>query len=126
EGTGRFVGTIMHIYKENSLWDDEGGPGYWWWGEGDEKFFIDGEASPSWFGTGTEDYFGYAWGDPTPFSRAYHAQPTNNKGGMYAEGNRTNIRFQVMDNIPFQESFDGYFEKYYRDEYVRQATLNYW
>ena len=32
-----------------------------WWGEGDEKVFVDGEKFPSHFGTGTEDYYGYAW-----------------------------------------------------------------
>jgi hypothetical protein len=30
----------------------------WWWGEGDEKFFVDGEQFPSTFGTGSEDYVG--------------------------------------------------------------------
>lgn len=33
----------------------------WWWGEGDEKLFVDGEKFPSTFGTGSEDYVGYAW-----------------------------------------------------------------
>ena len=45
-----------------------------WWGEGDEKFFVDGEKFPSTFGTGSEDYFGYAWGDCTLFQHAYHDQ----------------------------------------------------
>jgi phage protein U len=27
-----------------------------WWGEGDEKIWVDGEDFPSLFGTGTEDY----------------------------------------------------------------------
>jgi len=93
--------------------------------DGDEKFFIDGEAFPSWFGTGTEDYFGYAWGDATEFSKPFHAQP-HTKGGMFAEGNRVNSRFHIIDNIPFHESFDAYFEKYYRDAYARQAVLTYW
>ena len=35
-----------------------------WWGEGEIKFFIDGDTddAPSLCGTGTEDYFGGAWG----------------------------------------------------------------
>jgi hypothetical protein len=33
-----------------------------WFGEGDEKFYIDGEKTPSLWGTGTEDYAGNAWG----------------------------------------------------------------
>ena len=33
-----------------------------WFGEGDEKIYIDGETRPSIWGTGTEDYFLSAWG----------------------------------------------------------------
>src|SRR5205814_1317707 len=33
-----------------------------WWGEGEVKFFIDGDKDfPTICGTGTEDYFGGAW-----------------------------------------------------------------
>ena len=34
------------------------------------------------FGTGTEDYFGYAWGTAAPFEAPFHAQPRGdaNKG----------------------------------------------
>jgi hypothetical protein len=33
-----------------------------WFGEGDEKFYIDGAKEPTIWGTGTEDYFCKAWG----------------------------------------------------------------
>lgn len=52
EGRGRFVGAALFIDNVR------GG----WWGEGDEKFTVDGELFPSTFGTGSEDYFGDAWG----------------------------------------------------------------
>ena len=58
EGRGRFCGVMLHV------WNPRGG----WWGEGDEKFFVDGEKFPSTFGTGSEDYFGYAWCNPTLFA----------------------------------------------------------
>ena len=48
QGRGRFCGVMLHV------WNPRGG----WWGEGDEKFFVDGEKFPSTFGTGSEDYFG--------------------------------------------------------------------
>ena len=64
QGRGRFCGVMLHV------WNPRGG----WWGEGDEKFFVDGEKFPSTFGTGSEDYFGYAWCDPGLFQRPYHAQ----------------------------------------------------
>ena len=62
EGRGRFCGVTLHV------WNPRGG----WWGEGDEKFFVDGEKFPSTFGTGSEDYFGYAWCNPHLFQRPYH------------------------------------------------------
>jgi hypothetical protein len=42
-GRGRFCGVSLHV------WNPRGG----WWGEGDEKFFVDGEKFPSTFGTGS-------------------------------------------------------------------------
>lgn len=124
EGKGRFVGTSLHVYKAIG----RGDPAYhpeWWWGEGDEKFFVDGEKFPSWFGTGSEDYFGYAWGCWQPFSKAFHSQPFTN-GGMFGAGNRLNNRFQVIDSIPFERTFEGYLEKYHRDGYANWAFTSFW
>lgn len=123
-GTGRFVGTSLHIYKEIGTGDPAYEPN-WWWGEGDEKFFVDGEKFPSWFGTGSEDYFGYAWGSWNTFSQAYHSQPFTN-GGMFGIGSRLNNRFHIMDSVPFQESFDANLEKYHRDRYANWVFTNYW
>ncbi|MBI5093474.1 MAG: DUF2961 domain-containing protein [Candidatus Hydrogenedentes bacterium] len=99
EGVGRFCGVLLHV------WNPRGG----WWGEGDEKFFVDGEKFPSTFGTGSEDYFGYAWGDPGLFSRPYHNQvlSMNNAGHIAVN------RWHINDNVPFQKSFEGCIEKYF-------------
>lgn len=102
KGRGRYVGVCLHI--ENPRGD--------WWGEGDEKFFIDGEKFPSYFGTGSEDYFGYAWSSPNRFVRPFHAQPTNDGNKVYIINNR----WHVTDAVNFQESFDGYIEKYFAEE----------
>lgn len=101
-GRGRFCGVMLHV------WNPRGG----WWGEGDEKFFVDGEKFPSTFGTGSEDYFGYAWCHPGLFQRAYHAQTMtqNNKG------HQSVLRWHVTDNVPFQSEFEGCIEKYYRTQ----------
>lgn len=115
-GTGRYVGTSLHIYKEIGTGDPTYEPD-WWWGEGDEKFFVDGEKFPSWFGTGAEDYFGYAWGTWKPFTEAYHSQPFTN-GGMFGIGSRLNNRFHIIDSVPFQDSFNAFLEKYHRDGYA--------
>ena len=34
---------------------------HFWWGEGEVKVYLDGEAQPTICGTGTEDYIGSAW-----------------------------------------------------------------
>jgi len=102
EGRGRFCGVMLHV------WNPRGG----WWGEGDEKFFVDGEKYPSTFGTGSEDYFGYAWCHPGLFQRAYHAQTMTQQN----KGHQSVLRWQIADNVPFQKSFEACIEKYYGNE----------
>ena len=113
-GRGRFVGVMLHI------WNPRGG----WWGEGDEKFFVDGEKFPSTFGTGSEDYFGYAWSSAQLFYHPYHNQ-TFNSGNC--KGHISVNRFHIADQIPFQKSFAGDIEKYYPNEKpTLYASTVYW
>jgi hypothetical protein len=98
KGTGRFVGVLLHV------WFPQGG----WWGEGDDKFYVDGEKFPSSFGTGSEDYFGFAWSSGNRYVRPRHGQPL-------AEGNNgheVNYRWHLGDQVPFQTSLDADIEKY--------------
>lgn len=113
KGRGRFCGVMLHV------WNPRGS----WWGEGDEKFFVDGEKFPSTFGTGSEDYFGYAWCDPTLFENAFHNQTIS----MGNKGHISVNRWQIADNIPFQDSFEGYIEKYYpNDRPTLYASTVFW
>lgn len=75
-----------------------------WWGEGDEKIYVDGESFPSHFGTGTEDYYGYAWCCPEPFTDPFHAQPRCDGPGNY--GHTTVSRVRLLDGIPFRKSLN--------------------
>ncbi len=117
EGRGRFCGVMLHIWNPIDIG---------WWGEGDEKFLVDGEKYPSTFGTGSEDYFGYAWGDPRLFSRPFHGQthnPTHNRGHVSL------YRWHIQDNVPFQKSFEGAIESYFGlipEKNMQYACTAYW
>ncbi|MBQ4557281.1 MAG: DUF2961 domain-containing protein [Clostridia bacterium] len=117
EGEGRLVGLTLHMDQLIDCTDPKSGLGNLWWGEGDEKFFVDGEKFPSWYGTGTEDFFGYAWCSDQIFSRAYHSQAYCEGRSSY-KGNRVMTRIMMHDSVPFTSSFDGYLEKYYADDYT--------
>ena len=124
EGKGRFVGLNLHVSKITDQRLSTGMPGFYWWGEGDEKFFVDEEKFPSWFGTGTEDFFGYAWCSATLFSEAYHAQAYC-YGGSQGRGNRSLTRLLMLESIPFEEEFEGCLEKYYPAEIVKYGYTPY-
>ncbi|MBI5383886.1 MAG: DUF2961 domain-containing protein [Verrucomicrobia bacterium] len=79
-----------------------------WWGEGDEKFLVDGELAPSTFGTGSEDYFNYSWSRPDLFDHPYCGQPLDS--GPDTAGYVSNHRFQILDAIPFEKSLAAYLE----------------
>jgi hypothetical protein len=115
-GQGVFAGVTFAI--DNPVKD--------WWGEGDEKIYVDGEVFPSHFGTGTEDYYGYAWCWPAVFSHAYHAQPRCDGPGNYG---RTSVnRFHIADRIPFTKDFKFDMELWHWNATckVNMAALAYW
>ncbi len=116
EGKGVFVGASFSIAN----------PVKSWWGEGDEKIFVDGESFPSHFGTGTEDYFGYAWCSNIPFTHAYHNQPRCDGPGNY--GHTCNNRWHIIDRIPFSRSFKFNMElwHWHTDCKVDMAVVAYW
>lgn len=91
-GAGRLVGCGLSIANPANIW----------WGEGDEKIFVDGEAVPSYIGTGTEDHYGYAWCRGEEFSHPFLAQP-DGRGNM-SPGVSVNLRHRVLDAVEFTRS----------------------
>ncbi len=91
-GAGRYVGDTLVLFNGANAW----------WGEGDEKIYIDGEAFPSHIGTGTEDYYGYAWCRPEFFEAPFHAQPSG--AGNLTAGFSVNSRYRGLDSIPFAKA----------------------
>lgn len=94
-GQGHYVGTTLAV--------DHPVPG--WWGEGDEKVWIDEDEFPRWIGTGSEDYFGDAWGI------RYLSEPSY--GCTVDTGRRTSpYRWHFTDRIPFSQRFRMTIENY--------------
>jgi hypothetical protein len=97
-GRGHFVGVTMSV-----LQNQDG-----WWGEGDDMFFIDGEARPSIAGTGSEDYFLGAWGFGHPFFYQLYGAPV--VGEERAGGKSSVYRFHLDSPITFTKAIHATIE----------------
>lgn len=89
KGKGHYVGTVLAVRTRSPSW----------FGEGDEKIYIDGESKPSIWGTGTEDYFLSAWGLKTT-STPYFGTPYFDQWGIVG-GHTSAYRWHVEDPIVF-------------------------
>ena len=101
---GVYVGTGVYLMNPAAVPTPYGN----WWGEGDEKVFVDDDRVPSIFGTGSEDYFNYSWSSPDIFACPYCGQPRNDGPGN--RGFVTNYRWHVLDSIPFKNNVRFYME----------------
>ncbi len=103
-GKGVYVGTTSYLLNPASV------PTSWgnWWGEGDEKVFVDDDTVPSIFGTGSEDYYNYSWSVPDIFFFPYCGQPRNDGPGN--RGFVTNFRWHILDAIPFRKTIGFFME----------------
>jgi len=100
QGKGHLVGVTLFVRSRSPEW----------FGEGDEKIYVDGEDKASIWGTGTEDYFLAAWGlkkNSTP----YFGTPWVEDWGIL--GQRTAAyRWHIQDPIVFQKSLRFTLEHY--------------
>ncbi len=103
-GSGRWVGTAVMLLNPCNIPRAGGG----WWGEGDEKIFVDDDVFPSTFGTGSEDYFNYSWSSNGIFTYPYCAQSRND--GPANRGFIVNSRFHILDDLPFKNFLAFYME----------------
>nr|MBA3948299.1 DUF2961 domain-containing protein [Herpetosiphonaceae bacterium] len=103
-GQGQYVGTYMAWGVNNTGW----------WGEGEIKFFMDGDRDfPTICGTGTEDYFCGAYNfDVGEGQGGYHEFTTPYSGlaqvirpdGTYVSQTRFGLyRWHIMDPIRFEQ-----------------------
>ncbi len=101
-GWGHYVGTYL-------AWGVHNGG---WWGEGEIKFYLDGDAEfPTICGTGTEDYFCGSYNFENQQTRQYQEFTTPYSGlaqvirpdGLYSSQQRFSLyRWHVMDPVRFE------------------------
>ncbi len=101
-GRGQFVGMYLAWGQNNNLW----------WGEGEVKFYLDGDEHPTICSTGLEDYFCGSYNfDPSPRQDRCYVTYTTPYAGFHQvirpdTDYRTQMRlgmyrFHVMDPIRF-------------------------
>jgi hypothetical protein len=114
-GQGVYVGDGVTLFNCSTAW----------WGEGDEKIFVDNEEFPSHFGTGTEDYYGYAWCRPESFIHPFISQPDGT--GNLGIGYTLNMRFRCLDVIPFKERLQFDMEMWHHGyTIINHAPVTFW
>lgn len=99
KGRGQYAGVMLHVgINGQNLW----------WGEGEVKFYIDGDEYPTICGTGTEDYFGgaFGWdvnGRYTPYCTLYAGvhQIHEPRGGEDVQQRFAMYRWHIPDPIRF-------------------------
>ncbi len=95
QGAGMYAGDTLTVMNPSSAW----------YGEGDERIYVDGEKFPSHPGTGTEDYYGYAWGMARVFSSPFIAMPRRDAQRRQDwTGYTTTSRVRLLDGVPFTKS----------------------
>jgi hypothetical protein len=102
KGWGHYVGTYLAWGVNNNGW----------WGEGEIKFFMDGDTKyPTICGTGTEDYFCGSYNFENPQTKQYQEFSTPYSGlaqvirpdGVYNSQQRFGLyRWHIMDPIRFE------------------------
>jgi hypothetical protein len=92
EGKGHYVGTVLAVRTRSPMW----------FGEGDEKVYIDGDVKPSIWGTGTEDYFLSAWGLQTTSTPCF-GTPYFDQWGIVG-GHTSAYRWHIDDPFVFQKN----------------------
>ncbi len=103
-----------------------------WWGGGDERIALDGEAVPSLLGTGTEDLYGFAWCANDLFSAPFHAQTHNERAAgddacNHSGGRVVATRVRSLDALPFVRGLTFDLEIWHwEDTAVQYAATSWW
>lgn len=93
-GRGHFAGVSLSVHTQANGW----------WGEGDDVFTIDGEKTPSLWGTGSEDYFCGAWCYGKTFYNNYFGMPLRERLDQGLDNYWNVYRLHLESPITFKKS----------------------
>ncbi len=93
KGRGIYRGDLLSLYNYTPDW----------YGEGDEKIWVDNDTFPSHFGTGTEDYYNCSWAPVVPFQTPFGGAPRADEPSSH--GYNAFVRTRNLDAIPFNRTF---------------------
>ena len=114
-GRGVYAGDSLAIYN----------PVATWYGEGDEKIWVDGESFPSHMGTGTEDYYGYSYAPKGVFQTPFNNHIRIDE--KMTQGWNVMSRTRHLDGIPFNKSLQFDFELMsWKPTTLIYAATTYW
>lgn len=126
KGEGKYVGTFLAWTQLSTGW----------FGEGEVKFYLDGDQTfPTIAGTGTEDYFGAAYGFPALYSTPYVGNVLDPKsiGPDGGPPQHSLYRWHIMDPINFHRDLKvtiqdlGWFpNRVYQPEGDDIASVAFW
>lgn len=93
-GRGVYKGDVLSLFNHTPAW----------YGEGDEKIWVDDDTFPSHFGTGTEDYYNSSWAPVIPFQTPFGGAPRADLESSH--GYNTFFRTRNLDGIPFKSQLN--------------------
>lgn len=115
EGKGVYKGDLLSLYNHAPRW----------YGEGDEKIWVDDDTFPSHYGTGTEDYYNSSWAPVVPFHTPFGGAPRADQESSH--GYNAFFRTRNLDGIPFKQKFKFDIEMMgWEPGYADYATTTYW
>ena len=134
KGSGKYVGTYLAWNALSSGW----------WGEGEVKFYLDGDIHPSFADNGCEDYFGGSFGfspfntewcadHEIPFSTAFLGMPLAKCGVSNSIRKYGLYRWHLSDYIGFMQdikvtvdTLGWWHKKGYRPLAEEISSVAYW
>lgn len=115
QGKGVYKGDALTLFNHSLQW----------FGEGDEKIWVDNDTFPSHFGTGTADYYNSSWTPVRIFQTPFGGVPRADLPSSHAYNSF--LRTRNLDGIPFEKQLKFNIEMLsHKNGFVDYASTVFW